>query len=146
MAVQLAVDVEETRPRAYGQLLIRRTHLDGVHEPEIDQDPTAGGYGSTIPPRPGAPDRHRDLLLAGQGKDLDEVLLGCWLKNEIRQTFEHQVTDERRKVDIEIIPEILQLLRIVDDLQVGVALQNRLERLVPRKFAALHHDRVPLYD
>jgi hypothetical protein len=66
------------------------------------------------------------------------------LKNHIRQTFEHQVPDQGRKVYIEIIPEVLELLRIADGLQAGILLQKCLECLVPRKFLDVRHIRVPL--
>jgi hypothetical protein len=61
------------------------------------------------------------------------VFLGRGLEDEIGQAFEHEVPNEGRKIDVDVLSVILKFLRVFDDPQVRIPMQNALEGFPPRR-------------
>ncbi len=120
MAFEFAMDVEKPGPRTHGQLKRRRVDFNLVHEAEIDEYSPLGRDCSAISPGSSAPNGYRDFMISGKGKDLQQVFFSGGLENDIRQALQHEVPDQWRKIDVQVIAVVFELLRIIDHLQTGI--------------------------
>jgi hypothetical protein len=125
------LDIKKPGPWANGQLLGSRVDIDRVHETQVNDNPSAGRYGPAVSPSAGPPGSQWNLMLTGKSKQIQEMVLCGGLKNEIGKTLQHQVTDQRRKIHVEVRAVIFELIRFVDFLQAGMALQKCFERFHP---------------
>jgi hypothetical protein len=84
-------------------------------------------------------------VLSGNSKNLDEMFFSGRLKNEIGQAFEHEITNHGGEIDIEILTVILKLLRVFNDPEIRILMQNSFEGFPPRRviFLLFHRTVLP---
>jgi hypothetical protein len=67
------------------------------------------------------------------------MFLFCGLENKVGEAREQEVTDEGRKIDVQIAAIIFELLRGLDYPEVGVTMQKLFKVFPPGKLSAFRH-------
>jgi hypothetical protein len=90
-----------------------------------------GGDCSPVTPGSRTPKRKRNSVLAGKGKNLLNLFLRLRLENEVGTAVEQEVADEGRKVYVEIMAVVFELIRPIQGLQVRVFPEKCFDLLEP---------------